>query len=34
MLREYEPPKIDPGVDEALREFIARKKAATPDAWH
>jgi trimethylamine--corrinoid protein Co-methyltransferase len=34
MLAEYEPPPIDPGTDEALREFIARKKAAVPDAWH
>jgi len=34
MLREYESPPIDPGTDEALRDFIARKKAATPDAWH
>lgn len=32
MLREYEAPAIDPGVDEALREFIEKKKAATPDA--
>jgi len=32
MLREYEAPAIDPGVDEALREFIAKKKAAVPDS--
>jgi len=32
MLREYEAPAIDPGVDEALQEFIAKKKAAVPDS--
>ena len=31
MLAGYEAPPIDEGVDEALREFIARKKAAQPD---
>jgi trimethylamine--corrinoid protein Co-methyltransferase len=34
MLRDYEPPAIDPAVDEALRAFITRKKEAVPDAWH
>jgi trimethylamine--corrinoid protein Co-methyltransferase len=34
MLADYEAPPIDPGVDEAMLEFIARKKAAAPDAWH
>ncbi|MER3418244.1 MAG: trimethylamine methyltransferase [Chloroflexota bacterium] len=32
MLADYEPPPIDPGLDEALREFIARRKAAVPDS--
>ncbi len=32
MLQEYEPPAIDPGVDESLKEFIAKKKAAAPDS--
>ncbi len=27
-LREYEAPPIDPGVDEALREFTAKRKAS------
>jgi trimethylamine---corrinoid protein Co-methyltransferase len=31
-LAEYEAPPIDPGMDEALRDFIARKKASMPDA--
>ena len=31
-LREYEAPPIDPGIDEALREFIEKKKASMPDA--
>ncbi len=33
MLAEYKAPPIDPGVDEALLEFIARKKASMPDAF-
>jgi trimethylamine--corrinoid protein Co-methyltransferase len=32
MLAEYEAPAIDPGIDEALKEFIAKKKAAVPDS--
>ncbi len=34
LLESYEPPPIDAGVDEALREFIARRKAAGPDMWY
>ena len=34
MLADYEAPPIDSAADEALREFIARKCAAVPDAWH
>jgi trimethylamine--corrinoid protein Co-methyltransferase len=30
-LREYQPPQIDPGVDEAVRDFIARRKSELPD---
>jgi trimethylamine--corrinoid protein Co-methyltransferase len=32
MLAEYQPPSIDPGTDEALREFIEKKKASMPDS--
>ena len=32
MLQEYEAPAIDPGIDESLKEFIAKKKAAVPDS--
>jgi len=32
LLADYEAPPIDPGVDEALVEFIAKKKAAFPDS--
>ena len=32
MLAEYEAPPIDPAVDEALLDFIARKKASFPDS--
>lgn len=30
----YEAPDIDPGVDEALLEFVARRKDSMPDAWY
>ena len=33
-LARYEPPPIDPGIDEGLREFVARRKAEMPDLWH
>jgi trimethylamine--corrinoid protein Co-methyltransferase len=32
MLADYEPPPIDPAVDEALLDFIARRKASFPDS--
>ena len=32
MLAEYEPPPIDPGVDEALNAFMAKKKESMPDS--
>jgi trimethylamine--corrinoid protein Co-methyltransferase len=32
MLAEYEEPPLDPGVDEALLDFIARRKASMPDS--
>ena len=32
MLAEYEAPPIDPAVDEALAEFVARRKAEFPDS--
>ncbi len=32
LLAEYEEPKLDPAIDEALRDFIARRKRAVPDA--
>jgi trimethylamine--corrinoid protein Co-methyltransferase len=32
MLAEYEQPPLDPGVDEALREFVAMRKASEPDS--
>ena len=34
LLRAYEPPPIDEGVDEALKDFVARRKEAVPDAWY
>jgi trimethylamine--corrinoid protein Co-methyltransferase len=32
MLADYEPPPIDPAIDEALLDFIARRKASFPDS--
>jgi trimethylamine--corrinoid protein Co-methyltransferase len=34
VLATVEPPPLDEGIDEALREFIAKKKAAVPDSWY
>lgn len=34
MLASYQQPAIDPAVNEALLDFIHRRKAAMPDAWH
>ncbi|MGO4854685.1 trimethylamine methyltransferase family protein [Phaeovulum sp. W22_SRMD_FR3] len=33
ILGDYEAPPIDPGVHEALNDYVARKKAAVPDAF-
>jgi trimethylamine---corrinoid protein Co-methyltransferase len=33
MLAEYAPPPLDPGIAEALADFVARRKAAEPDAF-
>ncbi len=34
ILNAYEAPPIDQATDEALRDFIANKKASMPDAWY
>jgi trimethylamine--corrinoid protein Co-methyltransferase len=34
MLAEYEPPLLDPGIDEALQDFMRRKRESMADAWH
>jgi len=34
MLASYQPPPIDPGIDEALRDFVAKRKAADADRWY
>ena len=31
LLARYEPPPLDPALDEALLDFIARRKAELPD---
>nr|WP_325248289.1 trimethylamine methyltransferase family protein [Amylibacter sp.] len=33
MMSEYTQPPIDPAVDEALRAFVAQRKASEPDAF-
>jgi trimethylamine--corrinoid protein Co-methyltransferase len=30
MLGNYEEPGLDPGIDEALRDFIARRESELP----
>ena len=32
MLNEYEEPTLDPAIDEALMEFVTKRKAAAPDS--
>jgi len=32
MLESYEPPPLDPAVDEALCDYVARRKAESPDS--
>jgi len=34
MLAEYEPPALDPAIDEALRAFIDQRRASMPDATY
>ena len=34
MLEQYEAPEIDPAIDEALLDFIDRKKRSVPDQWY
>jgi trimethylamine--corrinoid protein Co-methyltransferase len=34
MLNEYEAPPMDPAVDEALKDYVARRKTGLPDAWY
>ena len=33
LLREYEAPALDPGVDDALKDYIRRRKDSEPDAF-
>ena len=34
ILRDYEAPPLDAGVDEALQDFMARRKAQMADMWY
>lgn len=33
-LHEFQPPPLDVAIDEALRDFIDRRKTSMPDAWY
>jgi L-alanine-DL-glutamate epimerase-like enolase superfamily enzyme len=33
LLAEYRPPKLDPGIEEELVDFVHRRKAERPDQW-
>jgi trimethylamine--corrinoid protein Co-methyltransferase len=33
MMRDYVAPPLDPGIDEALKDYIAKRKASEPDAF-
>jgi trimethylamine---corrinoid protein Co-methyltransferase len=33
-LEEYVAPALDPGIDEALQDFVTRRKAAMEDMWY
>ncbi len=33
MLKDYQQPALDPAIDEALRAYIAKKKASMPDGF-
>ncbi|MEM8777226.1 MAG: trimethylamine methyltransferase family protein, partial [Pseudomonadota bacterium] len=34
MLASYEAPEIDEATDEALRDYVARRKSEIPEAWY
>lgn len=34
ILNTYEAPPMDEATDEALRDYIAIKKASMPDGWY
>ena len=34
MLENYEKPAIDPAIEEALNDYVDRRKSALPDAWY
>ncbi|TKT78296.1 trimethylamine methyltransferase family protein [Aquamicrobium sp. LC103] len=34
MLAEYQAPPLDQGIEEALQDFMARRKSETADAWY
>ena len=34
MLEDYEKPEIDESIEEALVEFVAKRKSGMEDAWY
>jgi trimethylamine--corrinoid protein Co-methyltransferase len=33
LLAQYQKPALDPAIEEALNDYVARKKASMPDAF-
>ena len=34
VLDQYEPPPLDPAIDEELQAFMTNRKKSMPDIWH
>jgi trimethylamine--corrinoid protein Co-methyltransferase len=34
LLESYQAPFIDPATDEALQDYVERRKRELPDAWY
>ena len=34
LLQEYQLPEMDPAIDEALLDYVARRKMSMEDAWY
>ena len=34
LLADYQAPPLDPAIDDALLDFMARRKSSMPDQWY